>query len=54
MPPSPSLSARIASDTYFIETTMVIDQSTIEMTPRTSPRVACTVLCSMLKTVCIA
>ena len=53
MPPSPSLSARIARATYFIETTRVIDHSTIEMTPSTSPRVASTRLCSMLKTVCI-
>ena len=38
MPPSPSLSARMTSDTYFIETTSVIDQNTSEMTPKTSPR----------------
>ena len=54
MPPSPSLSARMARATYFIDTMMVMDQNTMEMTPKTSPRVASTRLWSMLKTVCIA
>ena len=51
MPPSPSLSARITSAMYLIDTRIVIDQNTIEMTPKTSPGVGCTVLCSMLNTV---
>ena len=33
MPPSPSLSARMISVTYLIETITVIDQKTSEMTP---------------------
>ena len=32
-PPSPSLSARISTPTYFIETMRVIDQNISEMTP---------------------
>jgi hypothetical protein len=33
IPPSPSLSARMISVTYLIETMIVIDQKTSEMTP---------------------
>ena len=39
-PPSPSLSARRMNATYLIETMIVIDQNTNEMTPYTSPWVA--------------
>ena len=52
MPPSPSLSARITRNTYLNETISMIVQNTIEITPNTSSRVAETVLCSMLNTVC--
>lgn len=33
MPPSPSLSARMTNATYLIDTTSVIAQNTIEITP---------------------
>jgi hypothetical protein len=33
IPPSPSLSARMTKATYFTDTTSVIDQKTIEITP---------------------
>ncbi len=42
IPPSPSLSARMISVRYLIETMIVIAQKTSEMTPKTSPRVAST------------
>ena len=51
-PPSPWLSARMMIVTYFTETISVIDQKTSEMTPYTSPGVACTLLWSREKTVC--
>jgi hypothetical protein len=52
MPPSPSLSARMTKVTYLTDTTIVIAQITIEMTPNTSTGVGLTLLWSMLKTVC--
>ena len=54
MPPSPSLSARMISATYFTETITAMDQKTIDTTPSTSLGVGCTRLWSMLNTVCIA
>src|SRR5450631_3243466 len=54
MPPSPSLSARMIRTTYLTDTTIAIDQITIEMTPKTSAGVGLTLLWSMLKTICSA
>ncbi len=54
MPPSPSLSARRISATYFTDTTSVTDQKISEITPSTSELVGLTACPSMEKTVCIA
>ena len=54
MPPSPSLSARRISATYFTETTRVTDQKISEITPNTSESVGLTAWPSIENTVCIA
>lgn len=54
MPPSPSLSARITSATYLIDTATVIDHRTSEMMPKMSTRLGSTMLWSRLNTVCRA
>ncbi|MNM84732.1 hypothetical protein D3C81_968300 [compost metagenome] len=47
-PPSPSLSARITNTTYLIETTMIMAQNSIEITPSTAS-VLKAMPCSLLK-----
>ena len=50
-PPSPSLSARIRTLMYLIDTIRVTDQNIIEMTPYTSPCVGRTAPLSIENTV---
>ncbi len=54
IPPSPSLSARRMNDTYFTDTTTVIDQKISDTTPYTSATVGLTAPSSIEKTVCTA
>src|SRR5579859_7601726 len=54
MPPSPWLSARMMNVTYLIETIIVIDQNTSEITPYTSLGVVWTAWPLAVNTVCSA
>ena len=54
IPPSPSLSARSTSVTYFTVTTTVTDQKISDTTPYTSSTVGCTAPSSIENTVCTA